>query len=204
MKKILLSIAALLLVGLTSSQAQILKLGVIGGANTNSLEFSPVVIGDAVVSQNPESQYGFQLGAVLRLSLPDFLQIQAELIYKESNSRMMVENTRLVDTYMSFKTFEVPVMIGFNIKNFRVFAGPVYRLSSDVEFNQTYNTMSATFKNNIGIQGGVGLDLGKFFIDARYSKFADAPTFNLDVNGSSAIVKTSNKASWALNAGFFF
>lgn len=205
MRKILLLIAALLIVGTATTQAQILKFGVIGGANSHALEFDAVKIGDATISQIDREQYGYQLGAVLRISLPSFIQIQTELIYKETNSRILVNNgSNVVSTSMSMSSWELPVMIGFNIRALRLFCGPVYRLSTDIDFTQKYNKMSATMSNNVGLQAGAGIDLGKFFIDCRYSTFYSDNKFALNVNGSSGIIKTTSDKSWIINCGLFF
>ncbi len=204
MRKILLSIAVLLVAGISTSQAQILKLGIIGGANTHTLEFSSVQVGDATLSQVADNQYGYQVGAALRISLPDFLQIQTELIFRESNSRLMVSNGSIVNTSMSMQSIELPVMVGFNIKSFRVFAGPVFNISSNMIFTQKYNTISAKMKDNTGIQAGMGFDIGKFFFDARYTYYSDPTQIAINVNGDSGTIKCSKDNSFQLNIGLFF
>lgn len=205
MRKFLLSIAALLIVGVTTTQAQILKLGIMGGTNIHKLEFNQVQIGDATLSQVSDNQYGYQLGAALRISLPDFLQIQTELIFKESNSRLMVNNgSSTINTSMSMRTLELPIMVGFNIKAFRVFAGPVFTLSSDFVFTQKYNKMSAKMSDNTGFQAGLGFDLGKFFIDARYTCYSKATNLAIDVNDVSGNIKATSDQSLQFNFGLFF
>lgn len=190
----------------TTSNAQVLKLGIMGGANRHTLEFNSVSFGSTTISEHPADQYGYQLGAVLRISLPDFIQIQTELIYQETSSRLYVNNGKYTtNTSMSMNSFEVPIMIGFNIKAFRVFAGPVFRLSSSMDFSQKYNSISASVDDdNIGLQGGFGFDIGKFFIDARYSSYSEATKIDFNVNGDKGTVKSTKDGSWQLNLGLFF
>ena len=51
---------------------------------------------------------------------------------------------------------------------------------------------------------GAGLDIGKFFLEARYVEYPKPSYMNIAAGGSSRKVSLTKNHQWTLSAGFFF
>ena len=163
MKQIQISIIFLLLT--TSIIAQpIFDLGIKGGINsskitTNLNDFSTESINKA------------QIGAFARIGIGRvYLQPEAYFSAKggELSSDILESATKF-----DFNSVDVPVLLGIKVLkggvgNLHIMAGPVFSFitSEDVSGDNRFTT--DYFKDNyFGYQYGVGVDIWKFFIDAR-------------------------------------
>ncbi len=203
--KVLFTTLCFIAATITASSAQILRIGVRGGVNISDVRFDMVTIGDRTVASAKDSP-GYQIALVTRFSIPKFLQISPELQFTSHDYRYTVGGgTRSGEVRVSTKRLELPVMIGFNIKALRIFAGPVFRLSHSEKPNKKYVGLDVKYNDSdVGLVAGVGLDIGKFFIDARYSVYPKT-TYNLMSLGSDhRYVKMKRNAMWQFSAGFFF
>lgn len=128
---------------------------------TNSQAGGAFVPGDARVS--------FHGGGYLQLKILGLL-LRPELYYTSIGSQAIFESQNLQQVQTQVKNYNInrldlPVLVGFNmLKVLRINGGPVISAiaGNNTTVNQKLN--SAT----VGLQLGVGLDLGKIGIDARY------------------------------------
>lgn len=163
MKKI---IAVLLVIFFASKvQAQSIEAGVKAGINVSSLSKAPN-LGDA------NSTTGFVFGGFVRTSAagffiqPEILLTQRRGVFTDDSTKLTVTNTL---TYL-----DVPVLFGYKLAVFRFSAGPNFQflmganqdapdILKDPNFSKdNFNAAS------VGIQVGVGVNLGKINLDARY------------------------------------
>ncbi len=199
-------IFAALLVWAGSASAQGPKIGVKGGINIASYTPTPVYLDDTYIAPVSSSGTGYQLGVTLRLTIPGFIFIQPDLLYVSRDYDYDI--TAAADTHretIKTKRLEVPLMLGFNISSMRFFAGPVFRLSSsesnsvkDSPFSVEYNDSDVAF------QAGIGLDIRKFFLEARYTTYFNPTEHTYNYGASNAAVKVKSDEQWLFNAGFFF
>jgi hypothetical protein len=166
MKKITLSLLFILSSFYAFSQGlPTFQLGIKGGMNLAKFKTK-----DTFKSDNQAGYYG---GVWARIGGAGIhLQPEAYLSGKKSN---LVTASGL-ENGVKFTSLDVPVLIGTKIGaagfGLRLNTGPVFTLMLDNEQNFGQAASSAfngEFKDNsIGWQFGVGLDIGKLNVDARY------------------------------------
>ncbi len=204
MRKLIVVLAGFLL-GSATATAQVLKIGMKGGINTSSYSFESFDLGDKHISPGSSSGVGYHLGLVMRISVPKFLQIQPELIYASRDFRYVIDSPgTLSQARFTVKRFELPLMVGFNVHAFRLYAGPVFHLASSVEKRNNQEMDVNYHHSDIALQAGVGVDIHKFFIDARYTTFLGNRYNQFSYQEFSSRVKVSTDAQWYISAGFFF
>ncbi|MDP5172202.1 MAG: PorT family protein [Bacteroidia bacterium] len=125
----------------------------------------------AVSFQEGSSEY--QIGVFGRLQAFG-LFIQPEFLFTTSSAAYLVEDLRSGGQEIfkeQYYNVEMPVMAGFKLGPIRLQGGPVYRLNlgNSSDFFTT-DGFSRSFQNsNVGIQTGVGLDIGKKLVfDLKY------------------------------------
>lgn len=158
MKKSLVIVVALvaILCGAQTAKGQIFKLGVKAGAIVSSEKLS---IGGVQVS---DTKPGFEIGIQTQVKIPVIgLFIQPEVTYSWVKTKFNGPNGLITSTTSQW---DIPVMLGWKIAFFRIMAGPVFSFpSTSVSWGQAdfskYTTSYAV---------GLGFDLGKFTLDARY------------------------------------
>lgn len=205
MKTLFTSLALLLFIS-TATFAQPLKIGVRGGVNTSSYDFQRFSLNGTAITPRSSQEMGYQLGVAMRLSIPKFLQFQPELMYSTRNYGYELTTKSGVDRVkITTKRMELPFMVGFNIKFLRLFAGPVFVLSSSQSNNNKDSGFSVKFDDSdIAFQMGAGLDIRKFFLDVRYTKNFQTTYNTMTLKNVSYKSKIRNDELWAFSAGFFF
>ncbi|MEK8180938.1 porin family protein [Flavobacterium buctense] len=144
----------LLLASFTSVNAQMLKLGLKGGANFSTLEGNNI---------EGSTYTSFHFGAVLEFKLLENLSLQPELVYSSQGTKI---NEAAFDD-INYNYITVPVMAKFYLtKNKLSFeAGPQF--SFLVNENVADQFEGETF--DFGIAGGLGYNItDNFFLQARY------------------------------------
>lgn len=168
MKKLLLSIALLVMISL-GAKAQFI-LGVKGGANFSKINTSNL---------NESSLAGYQAGIFMRAGSNVFFQPE---VYVSSTGGKFDFNTNnntvTEEGKVRFTNLNVPLLVGkaFGPKNlnFRVLGGLVYTaiLNKDESFSQNitnaYQDFGHYHNSTLGFQAGVGVDIGAITVDGRY------------------------------------
>ncbi|MBP9185590.1 MAG: PorT family protein [Bacteroidia bacterium] len=147
------------------AQSQAIEFGVKAGINLSSLTSAPN-LGDA------NTTTGLVFGAFARTSSagffmqPEILFTQRKGVFTDNASKQTVTNTL---TYI-----DVPLLLGYKIAVFRFNAGPnlQFLMAANQEAPAILNDPNFS-KNNfnafsVGMQLGVGVNLGKINLDARY------------------------------------
>lgn len=134
--------------------------------------------GQAIID-NPESDLGFHAGVYVKIDL-EGLYVRPELVY-----------TNLKTGYGSSGNLEVqkldlPVLFGFNLVGpLHVFAGPSAQYILDTDLGDI-ELARVQEEFTVGIQAGVGLNLGNVGVDIRYEA-------GLSENQASYVSSLSNE-----------
>jgi len=192
MKKIIF--AAVLLLSVSTAFAQIdfgVKAGYTSSLSTTNLDL--IKTGDYnVKTVNAELSNNFHAGVFARLGF-GAIYVQPELLYAMGKKDYKVSmkdaanNDVTYDKFVTISTVDVPLLLGYKVldlkvANLRVFAGPKLRFNagSTLEFK---NLTGGTVKQEdlvkdikaaqLGLEAGLGIDILKFTLDARYNLIGD-------------------------------
>ncbi len=162
MKKILL--IAIIFVAYNTSNAQI-SYGIKGGLNYNyaSIDFDNIDP-SAVIN----SKAGYNLGGFLRVKIPILgLYVQGEPTYTRLNAEITDKDGNDA-TNLGSNRFDLPVLAGFKLAIFRIYAGPVmsWNLGSSVDKDDVEVVVNDAM--SVGGQIGAGVELGRIMVDLRY------------------------------------
>jgi hypothetical protein len=173
--RILLITVSLIIAATAAAQT---KLGVKGGLSTFDLDARELVVVDEGGAQQlalsiADAKYGIHLGFFLQVGLGNFF-FQPELIFNSNTVDYRIEDLasggpdEIRDE--NFQYLDLPFIVGFRTGPVRIGAGPVGHLflssTSDLfdfqGYDQNFDELT------IGWQAGIGIDLWKLHIDARY------------------------------------
>jgi hypothetical protein len=174
MRKILLVAALLAFAG--GASAQFLTFGVKAGINTTTNVFKNAKLsndeGKGYNIINNEAKVGFLAGAYARVSILGFF-VQPELYYAQSRTEISLQeigSTTVSKEVNKLNTLNIPILFGTKFGPFRVNAGPVATiiLSNTNIVDNVSGLDQDMDKANWGLQAGVGVDILKISLDARY------------------------------------
>lgn len=186
MKKTLLFVVTLVVLGSSSVMAQGFAFGLKAGVNYSSIKTA-----DDLIDQN--SILGYQVGVFTRLG--GLIHLQPELyLVSKGNEFVSFEDeagNEVPNGTVEFTSLDLPVLLGTKLGPLRIMAGPVisFVVDKNTDFDSAYEDVSDfdDYKNQaIGIQAGGGLDLGKFTVDLRYeaglSNVSESDKYNQKLN----------------------
>lgn len=203
MKRFLLTLLVLL-AGTGAASAQRLQIGLRGGVNVTDYRFTPTQIGDIRFSPGAD-QTGGEAGLVLRLNLWRHLHIQSEFNYAFVNYSVRANGATRRDVRLHTERFEIPLQLGFQFGVVRIFGGVQFRVADDLR-SSAPNMLKVGFNNgDVGLTGGLGLNIGKFFIDFRVSGYPRSHVWQtLTSYGEAERVRVSHDIVYGGSIGFFF
>jgi len=190
MKKIIF--AAVLLLSVSTAFAQ-LDFGVKAGYTSSLSTDNLGSVGTSYNLKTVQSEMwnNFHAGVFARVALGSSMYLQPELLYAIGKKNYPLTPKEVAvgvdyNNYVTFSTVDIPLLFGYKVldlkvANLRVFAGPKIRLNagSQASFdNLSKNVDGAKLKGEVkaaqlGLEGGVGIDLLKFTLDARYNLIGD-------------------------------
>jgi hypothetical protein len=175
MRKFLL--IAVLVAFAGAASAQFLTFGLKAGINTTTDVFKNVRLsndngqtGYDII--NNKAKVGFLAGAYARVSILGFF-VQPELYYAQSSTEITLQeigSTNVSTEVNKLNTLNIPILFGTKFGPFRVNAGPVATiiLSNTNIVDNVSGLDQDMDKANWGLQAGVGVDILKISLDARY------------------------------------
>lgn len=204
MKHFFLLLLALALAGAASAQR--LQLGVRGGINTVDQRFDPVEIDGTRITAGG-CRVGYDVGFALRLNFTRHFHLQAEANYVFANYGYQLSGKYTRSAQLRNERLEFPVELGIHIgKVVRLFGGAVFR-AAESQHSTAGHIFRASFNDrDIAIIGGIGLDIGKFFLDFRVSGYPDAHSWNTFTVANSAPrrIRVGRTLTYGGSIGFFF
>lgn len=203
MKRIFLLIFSALLLGGTAS-AQRFRVGVRGGVNAADYRFVPTTIGDMRFTAG-NVRAGFETGFVLRLNLTKHLHLQSEINYDFVNYSVRAEGSLRRDIRLRAERLEIPVQLGLQFGMVRLFGGASFRVA-DSERSSAPGLLKVRFNDDdIALIGGIGLNIGHFFLDLRIQGYPRSRLWNtFTSNGLEQRVEVSRDLVYGGSVGFFF
>ena len=206
MKHLVFTLLAALLVSGAAS-AQRLMVGVRGGVNLTDYSFDATRIGDTRFTPGTP-RVGYDVGFVLRLNLSKRLHLQSELDYAFVNYSVRaasVGNAGSSRLTLRTERLEIPVQLGFQFGVLRLFGGALFRVT-DSERSSSPQLLRVGFNNgDVGVTGGLGLNIHKFFIDLRVSGYPRSRVWHdFTSGGVTQRVKVPHDLVYGGSIGFFF
>lgn len=158
----------------SSSSSDGAHFGIKGGVNFSNIYSEDVDDNNVLTS--------FNAGLFANFPVGDILSIQPEVLYSRKGAELTY-NDDLISSTTQFKLnyIEVPVLFKVNItENLNVHAGPYFAYLVDAQVkNETEGIIDSEDtddydnddfnKFDVGISGGIGLELSSFEIGARYN-----------------------------------
>lgn len=183
------------------------KFGIKGGLNLTSLYVDNV--------SKEHMKAGFNAGIFAKLPITTGFSIQPELLYSVKGAKDTYSNFVQGDGEYRFNLnyMELPVLAVVNItRNFSIHAGPYvgYLVSANVknvdnngEIQGATDLKADDFKRwDVGLAGGVALDVSAFTLGARYNY--GLTDIGKSGNLSGDLTKNSKNAGVSIYAGFAF
>jgi hypothetical protein len=175
-----------------AADAQLFKYGLKAGIGFSNLKFSDVtgiedgndvydlVTGDAVT--------GYHIGLQTRVKVA-MLFVQPEFYFNAGGATVeQIHDNGATEAFnIRFSSLDLPVLLGFKLGPVRLMLGPTgsYVLKEDnglTELDPDYSLLSSSF--TWGWQGGIGVDLSRFTIDARYEGSLSKLGESMSIGGS--------------------
>ena len=177
MKKILLA-ACIILGGFSGVRAQSLfQFGVKGGLLVNSSDLKYTFSGNRDRYDKSSTKPGFEFGFQARLRLPLGFLLQPEIVYSRTSGTFPIDEINGGGGQYGDKLkirsnwIEVPVLVGWKFSIVRLMLGPSFRFPMDEVMNAGVKEAKVAPRLQsfvMGYQAGIGIDLGRLTVDARY------------------------------------
>lgn len=210
MKKLILVLIATMFV-FTVSEAQFFNYGIKAGIGFSNLKMDDITgidngseVYDLITG---ESVTGYHVGLQTQIKIA-MVVIKPELYFNAGGGtlKQVVENGATEVLNVKFSRIDVPLLAGVKLGPIRINAGPVgsFVISETTDLTQIEPDFEL-FTNSMtwGFQAGLGLDVSKLSIDARYegslSKLGE--TFSV---GSADFPLDARPSQWIISVGFWF
>ncbi len=204
MKKLSALLIFLLVLNIPEASARRVRIGIRGGINLSDYRFDRLQIGDTwFVPGNART--GYEAGAVLRIDLSRRIHLQGELDYAIVNYDVLAINTARRVVSLRNGRLEIPVQAGLQFGPLRFFGGPLFRVSHTGRSSAAEVLRIGFNDRNVGIMGGMGLNIGRFFIDFRVSGYPRSRVWQTFFSGASVRrVRVPHDIVYGGSVGFFF
>ncbi len=169
----------ILLMSVSTMNAQLLKFGLKAGPNFANLE------GDGI---NGSTYTSFHFGAIVEFKVAGIVAIQPELLYSSQGTKV---NSDAFDD-INYNYITVPVMAKFYIipSKLSLDVGPQFAFLINEDVAEQFEGKSYDF----GIAGGLGVDVTKsIFLQARYVLGLTEAATNADVTNRVAQLSVGYK-----------
>lgn len=162
----------------------------VGLNNLNSITKGEYTLDSAKI----DAKNNFMVGAFSRINFGK-IYLQPELLYvggKKNYSETVVAsegNTATYDKSVTMSVIDIPILVGYKLldlklANVRVFVGPKFRFDIGSKFKvDNFNSTGGQIskeditkeikKSQVGLESGLGVDILKLTIDARFNLIKD-------------------------------
>jgi len=183
MKRISLFFALAVAVLAGSASAQTFNLGLEAGANFSNFIGSDI----SKVGTVNDSKLGFVGGGFLSLNFGTSFAIRPEILYEQKGNAISGTSTTTEMDYL-----EIPVLLKLSLGtpgiNPALLLGPSFNWNT-VAKDASGNSISNISSSDVGIVGGVEIDIDKFLISGRYELGLDNIQQNTNVqNGTITLL----------------
>ena len=210
MKKLFLVLIAAMFI-FTVSNAQLFTYGIKGGIGFSSLKMEDItgindgsdvydlITGDAVM--------GYHFGLQTRIKIAMIL-IQPELYFNAGGGTVeqVVDGGATELLNVKFNRIDIPLLVGVKLGPARINVGPVgsFVLSESNDLTELEPDFELfTSAMTWGFQAGLGLDISKLSIDARYEGSLSSLGDSFSVGGTDFPLD-ARPSQWIISVGFWF
>ena len=194
-----------------AADAQLFKYGLKAGIGFSKLQFDDVIGiedgGDVYDLVTGDAVTGYHIGLQTRVKVA-MLFVQPEFYFNAGGATVeQIADKGVMETFnIRFSSLDLPVLLGFKLGPVRLMLGPTgsYVLKEEnglTELDPDYSMLSSSF--TWGWQGGIGVDLSRFTLDARYegslSKFGESIRI-----GGSEYTLDPRPSQFLISLGFWF
>ncbi len=210
MKKLILVLVASLFI-FSVSDAQIFKYGIKAGVGFSSLKFEDITgISDGADVYDlitGESVMGYHVGIQTRIKVA-MLVIQPEVYFNAGGGTVeqVVQGGATEVLNVNFSRVDVPIMLGVKLGPARISGGPVGSyVINEVNDLTTIQPDYTIFTNSMtwGFQAGIGFDISKFSLDARYEGSLSRLGETLSISGNDFTLD-ARPSQWLISLGVWF
>jgi len=161
MKKVIVLIA--LFVGIMSVSAQV-KFGAKAGVNYNNFGDAKAV-GEDIINTKANGKSGYHMGVWAKAKVPVLgVYVRPEFVYTKLKTDYGRET-------LEINKIDVPVLIGAKLVGpVHAFVGPAFQFILDSDYSVEDLKDIKTDDFSLGMQLGVGVELGKLGIDVRWER----------------------------------
>jgi len=210
MKKLILVLIASMFI-FTMSNAQLFNYGIKAGIGFSSLKIEDItgiddgfdvydlITGDGVM--------GYHVGLQTSINLA-ILTIQPELYFNAGGGTVeqVVDGgaTEILD--VKFNRIDIPILLGVKLGPARINVGPVgsFVISETTDLTEIEPDFELfTSAMTWGFQAGLGLNISKLSIDARYEGSLSALGETLSVGGADFALD-ARPSQWIISLGYWF
>lgn len=193
------------------ADAQIFRYGIKAGIGFSNLKFENVegindgsdvydlVTGDGVT--------GYHIGLQTRIKVA-MLFVEPELYFNAGGATVeQIHDNGATEAFnIRFNSLDLPVLLGVNLGPLRLMLGPTgsYVLKEDnglTELDPDHSLLSSNF--TWGWQGGIGLGLSRFTLDARYEGSLSKLGESLSIGGREYTLD-ARPSQFLISLGFWF
>lgn len=159
MKKLMISAVLVTVIGFMSNAQNGSGFGIKGGLNYNGNGNYFESIG--ANAKHPDWNIGYHLGFFGKIG--DKLYFRPELVYTSTKSDYNSNDFKM-------KKLDAPMLVGLRVLGpINVFGGPAFQYILNTDFNDI-NIKDVKNDFTVGLNFGIGLDLGKLGLDLRYER----------------------------------
>lgn len=203
--KRLFTTLVVLLVAVGSSFAQRFQVGFRAGANAADFPLPKVTFEEGyVVGGN--TKVGFETALLARLNITRHLHLQTEFEFSRSGYQLRyVAPLYEQRVKLHANRVEIPLMLGVNIGPVRLFGGTFFRIAHSEKSSAPALVKVRFNDSDIGVMGGLGLNVRKFFVEARVLGYPKSSIRSRVISqGDSRQVRVARHLRYSLSAGFLF
>ncbi len=204
MKRFLPAFILLLTLAATAS-AQRFRVGVRVGVNAMDFSLPKIDFADhSVVGGN--TKIGFETALIARLNITRHLHLQAEFEYGRTGYQIRYEGSTLDrNVKIHANRIEVPLMLGVTAGPVRLFGGAFLRIAHNERSEAPAFVEIGFNDSDVGIMGGLGVNIRKFFVEARISGYPKSSVkTTVESQGARQTVRVGRNIRYSLSTGFFF
>ena len=140
------------------------------------------------------------------------IYIQPELYWNASGGTVQqvadADNSLMEAYNVKFNSIDIPVLVGVKLGPVRINAGPVGSIKVS-EDNGGLDMISEDFKTlagtmGFGFQAGIGIDISKLSLDARYEGSLTKYMGDQVTIGGNPYTLDARPSQWLISLGFWF
>ncbi len=188
-----------------SSFAQRFQVGVRIGVNAADFSLPNVAFEDGYVIGG-NTKVGFETSLMARLNITRHLHLQTEFEFSRSGYQLRYVSPVFEQKIkLHANRVEIPLMLGVHIGPMRLFGGAFFRIAHSEKSDAPQLAKIKFNDSDIGIMGGLGLNIRKFFVEMRISGYPKSyVTSVVESKGESRHARVGRNIRYSLSTGFFF